>query len=75
MSFHLKFSRSCFLFIAASTAAADYLKLMQIAIAPRDRQRFRVAVSLALGIGQYAGQGTRRIESFILEGLYSRVER
>jgi hypothetical protein len=43
------------LFIGASTAAPDYLKLMQIAIAPRNRQRFRVAVSLTLGIDQYAG--------------------
>lgn len=30
-------------------------------------QRFRVAVSLALGIGQFAGTGTRRIESVIID--------
>lgn len=30
-------------------------------------QRFRVAVSLALGIGQFAGSGTRRIESVIID--------
>ncbi len=30
-------------------------------------QRFRVAVSLALGIGQYAGQGSRGIESVIID--------
>lgn len=35
-------------------------------------QRFRVAVSLALGIGQYANTGTRRLESVIIdEGLGS----
>jgi len=30
-------------------------------------QRFRVAVSLALGIGQYASTGTRRLESVIID--------
>jgi DNA repair exonuclease SbcCD ATPase subunit len=30
-------------------------------------QRFRVAVALALGIGQFAGSGTRRIESVIID--------
>ena len=38
-------------------------------------QRFRVAVSLALGIGRYAGQGGRRIESVIIDEGFGSLDR
>lgn len=38
-------------------------------------QRFRVAVSLALAIGRYAGQGTRRIESVIIDEGFGSLDR
>jgi hypothetical protein len=49
--------------IAASTAAADYLKLMQIAITSRDRQQFRTpSVSLlASGYKIKLANGTSKL--------------
>lgn len=38
-------------------------------------QRFRVAVSLALGIGQYANAGTRRLESVIIDEGFGSLDR
>ena len=38
-------------------------------------QRFRVAVSLALGIGQYASQGTRQIESVIIDEGFGSLDK
>lgn len=38
-------------------------------------QRFRVAVSLALGIGQYASHGSRRIESVILDEGFGSLDK
>lgn len=38
-------------------------------------QRFRVAVSLALAIGRYAGQGGRRIESVIIDEGFGSLDR
>jgi len=38
-------------------------------------QRFRVAVSLALGIGRYASQGTRRIESVIIDEGFGSLDK
>lgn len=38
-------------------------------------QRFRVAVSLALGIGQYASSGTRRLESVIIDEGFGSLDR
>ena len=38
-------------------------------------QRFRVAVSLALAIGQYAGQGARRIESVIIDEGFGSLDK
>jgi DNA repair exonuclease SbcCD ATPase subunit len=62
--------------IEAGTKALDLMANYQIeegnyALLPVDSlsggQRFRVAVSLALGIGQYASTGTRRLESVIID--------
>lgn len=38
-------------------------------------QRFRVAVSLALAIGQYAGQGARHIESVIIDEGFGSLDK
>jgi DNA repair protein SbcC/Rad50 len=38
-------------------------------------QRFRVAVSLALGIGRYAGQGASRIESVIIDEGFGSLDK
>ncbi len=38
-------------------------------------QRFRVAVSLALGIGQYAGRRSRPIESVIIDEGFGCLDR
>src|SRR5262245_7708544 len=38
-------------------------------------QRFRVAVSLALGIGRYASQGSRRIESVIIDEGFGSLDK
>lgn len=38
-------------------------------------QRFRVAVSLALGIGQYASHGARRIESVIIDEGFGSLDK
>jgi exonuclease SbcC len=38
-------------------------------------QRFRVAVSLALGIGQYASHGSRRIESVIIDEGFGSLDK
>lgn len=38
-------------------------------------QRFRVAVSLALAIGQYAGQGARQIESVIIDEGFGSLDK
>jgi DNA repair exonuclease SbcCD ATPase subunit len=38
-------------------------------------QRFRVAVSLALGIGRYAGQGSSRIESVIIDEGFGSLDK
>ncbi|KST68013.1 AAA family ATPase [Mastigocoleus testarum] len=38
-------------------------------------QRFRVAVSLALAIGQYAGQSTRQIESVIIDEGFGSLDK
>ncbi len=38
-------------------------------------QRFRVAVSLALGIGRYASQGTSRIESVIIDEGFGSLDK
>lgn len=38
-------------------------------------QRFRIAVSLALAIGQYAGQGARHIESVIIDEGFGSLDK
>ncbi len=38
-------------------------------------QRFRVAVAVALGMGQFASQGTRRIESVIIDEGFGSLDR
>ncbi len=38
-------------------------------------QRFRVAVSLAIGIGRYAGEGARRMESVIIDEGFGSLDR
>jgi exonuclease SbcC len=38
-------------------------------------QRFRVAVSLALAVGQYAGRGGQRIESVIVDEGFGSLDR
>lgn len=38
-------------------------------------QRFRVAISLALGIGQYAGHASRRIESVIIDEGFGSLDK
>lgn len=38
-------------------------------------QRFRVAVSLAIGIGRYAGQSSRRMESVIIDEGFGSLDR
>ncbi|NEO30402.1 MAG: SMC family ATPase [Symploca sp. SIO3C6] len=38
-------------------------------------QRFRIAVSLALAIGQYAGQGAHRIESVIIDEGFGSLDK
>jgi DNA repair protein SbcC/Rad50 len=38
-------------------------------------QRFRIAVSLALAIGRYTGQGARRIESVIIDEGFGSLDR
>lgn len=38
-------------------------------------QRFRVAISLALAIGQYAGQGARHIESVIIDEGFGSLDK
>lgn len=38
-------------------------------------QRFRIAVSLALAIGRYAGQGARRIESVIIDEGFGSLDK
>lgn len=50
------------------------MKPMPIALASGS-QRFRIAVSLALAIGRYAGQGARHIESVIIDEGFGSLDK
>lgn len=60
--------------VAYNSQTADGLQPIGVAYLSGS-QRFRVAVSLALGIGRYASEGTKRVESVIIDEGFGGLDR